>query len=135
MLAADFYLFDVESKVKWVVRRGNVAASTNFAGQSEPNGMMINYYLKGPVQGDVVVKVMQGTFVLAETKGPNGAGINQVLWNMRGTLATAPGPGRGAGGRTRRRAAGGRRGGLQAPAPYATFGGTLPAESASTPSS
>jgi hypothetical protein len=133
VLGQDFYLFDVPSKVKWVNRRDNVAASINYAGQSAPNGMMINYYLKGPVQGDVVVKVMQGTFVLAETKGPNVAGINQVLWNLGGTLATAPGVTAAAGGRGGRgggggAGAGGGRGGQQTPPPYASFGGGVPAD-------
>jgi len=133
VLGQDFYLFDVNSKVKWVNRRSNVSATINYAGQSAPNGMMINYYLKGPAQGDVVVKVMQGTFVLAETKGPNVAGINQVLWNMGGTLATAPGVTAPAGGRGGRGGGGGAgggggRGGQQTPPPYATFGGGVPAD-------
>jgi photosystem II stability/assembly factor-like uncharacterized protein len=126
VLGQDFYLFDVASKVKWMVKRDNVSATTNFNGQSAPNGMMINYYLKGSAQGDVVVKVMQGTFVIAETKGPNAAGLNQVLWNMRGTLATAPGVAAVAGGgRGGRGGAGGGGGfgGQQTPPPYATFGG------------
>jgi hypothetical protein len=91
---------------------------------------MINYYLKGPAQGDVTVKVMQGTFVLAETKGPNAAGINQVLWNMRGTLATAPGATAAAGGRGGRGGGGGFGGGFggQQPAAYATFGGGVAVE-------
>jgi hypothetical protein len=136
VLGQDVYLFDVAAKVKWVTRAGNASASINFAGQSAPSGMMITYYLKGPAQGDVVVKVMQGTFVLAETKGPNVAGINQVLWNMCGTLATAPGVtapagggrggGRGGGGICGGGGGGGR-GGQQAPAPYATFGGGIAA--------
>ncbi|MCX6545251.1 MAG: hypothetical protein NTV05_12685 [Acidobacteria bacterium] len=134
VLGQDFYLFDVTSKVKWVTRRENVSASINYAGQSAPNGILINYYLKGPAQGDVVVKVMQGSWVLAETKGPNAAGINQVLWNMRGTLATAPGVTASAGGRGGRGGGagagglGGGRGGQQTPLAYATFGGNVPAD-------
>ncbi len=48
MLAQDFYLFDVESKVKWVTRRANVSATTNFNGESEPDGIVINYFQKVP---------------------------------------------------------------------------------------
>ena len=36
--------------------------------------ILINYYLKAPATGDVTVKVMQGSRVIAETKGPNAAG-------------------------------------------------------------
>ena len=122
-LAQDFYLFEVESKVKWIVRREKAAATTNFNGESEPDGVMINYFQKAPAAGDVVVKVMQGARVLAETKGPNAAGVNQVLWNMRATPVLAPGVpapaagGRGGGGR-------GGRGGAAAPA-YPSVGGTV----------
>jgi photosystem II stability/assembly factor-like uncharacterized protein len=126
-LAADFHLFDVESKVKWVVRRGNVSAFTNFNGESEPNGVLINYFQKAPASGDVTVKILQGSRVVAETKGPNTAGMNQVLWNMRAAAVTIPGQaaaqptGRGGMG-------GGGFGAQQAPAAYPTFGGTVPAD-------
>ena len=94
-----------------------MSAFTNINAPSEPNGMVVNYYLKAPVPGDVVVKVMQGSFVVAETKGPNAAGINQVMWNMRWTPVTlVPQPaaaGRGgAGGRF----------GQQAPSAIPSFG-------------
>jgi hypothetical protein len=123
VLASDAFLFDVEPKVKWAVRRPNVTAATNFNGPSEPNGVMINYYLKGAVAGDVQVKVMKGTYVVAETKGTNKAGINQVLWNMRWTpmsFGPAAAPGRGG--------MGGGFGQPQAPPPYPTFGGTTAAD-------
>jgi photosystem II stability/assembly factor-like uncharacterized protein len=126
-LAQDFYLFDVESKVKWIVRRGNVSASTNFNGESEPNGVLINYFQKAPATGDVTVRIMLGSRVIAETKGPNTAGMNQVLWNMRATAVTIPGqaaaPATGRGGM-----GGGGFGGPQAPPAYPTFGGTIPAD-------
>ncbi|HSP89405.1 MAG TPA: hypothetical protein VLN08_00775 [Vicinamibacterales bacterium] len=125
-LAADFHLFDVESKVKWIVRRPNVSAFTNFNGESEPNGVLINYFLKSPAPGDVMVKIMQGSRVVAETKGPNAAGMNQVLWNMRATPVTIPG--QAAPQATGRGGMGGGFGGQQAPAAYPTFGGTVPAD-------
>jgi hypothetical protein len=125
-LGQDFYLFDVESKVKWILRRGNVSASTNFNGESEPNGVLINYYQKAPAPGDVTVKIMQGSRVVAETKGPNTGGMNQVLWNMRAAAVTIPG--QAAPQPTGRGGMGGGFGGPQAPPIYPTFGGTLPAD-------
>jgi hypothetical protein len=125
-LAADFHLFDVESKVKWMVRRANDAASTNFNGESEPNGVLVNYYQKAPAPGDVTVKIMQGSRVVAETKGPNAAGINRVLWNMRATAITVPG--QTAPAPTGRGGMGGGFGGPQAAPAYPTFGGAIPAE-------
>jgi len=128
VLGQDIYLFDVKPKVKWVARRGNVAASINFNGPSEPNGMVINYYLKAPVSGDVVVQVLQGSRVVSETKGPNVAGLNQVLWTMRTTpttIAGAPqtGQGRGGGGG----GFGGGRGGRGGGPAISSFGGSTPA--------
>jgi len=130
-LAQDFVLFEVESKVKWTVRRGNAAATTNFNGESEPNGVMVNYYQKAPAAGDVVVKIMQGSRVMAEFKGPNATGLNQVLWNMRATPVTVPGvaaaQGGGRGGGGGAGGFGGGRGAGAAPA-FPTFGGMTPAD-------
>jgi hypothetical protein len=126
VLAQDAYVFDVKPKVKWTTRLAYEAASINFNGPSEPNGMGVNYYLKSPASGDVTVQVLHGARVVAEGKGPNAAGLNQVLWNMRWTpmtLVQQPAQsGRGGGG-----AFGGGRGGQQAPA-IATFGGMTAAD-------
>jgi hypothetical protein len=69
---------------------------------------------------------MQGSRVVAETKGPNAGGMNQVLWNMRAAAVTIPG--QAAPQPTGRGGMGGGFGGPQAPPVYPTFGGTLPAE-------
>ena len=124
VLASDVHVFDVEPKVKWVVRRPTVTAFTNINAPSEPNGIMINYYLKGAVQGDVQVKVMRGSYVVAETKGTNKPGINQVLWNMRWTPMYL-GPA------TAQQGRGGMGGGFgqqQAQPAYPTFGGSTAAD-------
>ncbi len=135
-LGQDFVLFDVEPKVKWVVRRQNAAATTNFDGQSEPAGVMINYFQRAAAAGDVNVKVMQGSRVVAEmAKAPNAAGMNQVVWNMRMAPITIPGqaaPATGRGGRGGGEGAppegfAGGRGGAAAP-PYPTFGGSIVAD-------
>ena len=120
-LAADFNLFSVEPKVKWVARRERVAAATNINSASEPNGIVINYFQKAPAAGDVTVQVLQGARVIAEGKGPNTAGMNQVLWNMRMTPVMAPGMQAPAA-----RAGGFMRGGQEVPT-IPSFGGTLPA--------
>jgi len=90
-VTTDFHLFAVEPKVKWVTRRERVTASTNIDAPSEPNGIVVNYFQKAPSAGDVTVQVIQGSRVVAEGKGPNVAGLNRVLWNMRTTAVLAPG--------------------------------------------
>jgi photosystem II stability/assembly factor-like uncharacterized protein len=124
VLAQDIYLFDVNPAVRWVNRRANVAASINYNGPSRPNGVVVSYYQKAPAAGEVLVQVLQGVRVVAETKGPNVAGLNQVLWNM--TVApvvlnpAAPGQGGRGGG-------GGGRGGGAGQATIPSFGGAAPA--------
>jgi len=126
VLGQDIYLFDVKPAVKWVTRTNPVSATTNFRAPSTPNGIVISYYQKAPVPGEVMVQVLQGARVVAETKGPNTAGLNQVLWNLRineTRLTQAPAGGRGA------RGGGGGfggRGGGAAPA-IPTFGGAITA--------
>jgi hypothetical protein len=120
MLAQDAYVFDVKPAVKWTTRLENESATINYRAPSAPSGVLINYYLKSPVSGDVVVQVTQGARVIAETKGPNAAGVNQVLWNMNWmpmTLVEKPAA-------TGRGGAGGGRGAAQAPA-IPTFGADL----------
>jgi photosystem II stability/assembly factor-like uncharacterized protein len=121
------YLFDIKPAVKWVTRIEGVTASTNFNAPSNPSGMLINYYLKTPAQGDVSVQVMKGARVVAETKkAPNAAGVNRLVWNLRMDAVTIPGvtappqQGRGFGGM-------GRFGGGEPAIP--TFGGAVPAGS------
>ena len=132
VLASDFHVFEVEPKVKWVTRTAFVSASANFNAPSEPNGMVISYYQRAPVAGDVLVQVLNGTRVIAETKGPNAAGLNQVLWNMRWTpmtLVQAPaGGGRGGRGGQAGAGGGGGRGGQSGPSALPSFGGGVPAE-------
>ncbi len=130
VLGQDFYLFDVKPKVKWVTRINPVSSSANQNSRapSEPNGIVINYFLKAPVSGEVVVRILQGSRIISETKGPNAAGLNQVMWNMRitETLLVQPaqgGRGRGGGGG----GFGGGRGGRGGTPAISTFGGSIAA--------
>ncbi len=82
VLSNDIYLFNPESKVRWVNNKMNASSSSNFAGKSEPNGIVIYYYLKNKITEDVKVTIYKGSKVVNEMKGKNKAGINRVLWNM-----------------------------------------------------
>jgi len=132
VLGQDIYLFDVKPQVKWVTRREPVSASINFRGPSAPAGMVISYYEKAPVAGEITVQIMQGSRVIAETKGPNAAGLNQVIWTMRinptvlvqPAQGTGRGAGRGGGGGGAGGGFGGRGGGAGAAA-ITSFGGTV----------
>jgi hypothetical protein len=82
VMAADVHFFDIESKIRWVNPRRMNSSSSNFPGESEPNGLVIYYYLKGKVKGDVKVTVYKGNMEINEIKGSSEAGLHKVVWNM-----------------------------------------------------
>lgn len=82
VLAKDAHLFAIEPKVRWVNSKSNHSSSTNFAGESEPNGIVVNYYLKTKVKGDIKIIVYKGTKVISEISGKNEPGIQKVVWDM-----------------------------------------------------
>lgn len=81
LLEQDAYLFDIESKIKWINNSTPNSSSANFAGQSEPLASAIYYYLKDKPAGDVKITVYQGHVQIAEIKGSTDSGINKVYWN------------------------------------------------------
>lgn len=82
VLAKDVHLFQPESKVRWVNNKNFHSSSINFNGPSEPNGLVIFYYLKAKAGDDIKLTVYKGNVVINEIKGPNESGINRALWNM-----------------------------------------------------
>ncbi len=82
VLEKDVHLFQVEPKVKWVLNDTTATASDNYDGESEPNAVIINYYLKKAIDGDVVISVFKGNKLINELKGQNSAGLHHVQWNM-----------------------------------------------------
>jgi hypothetical protein len=83
VLAADAHLFEVDPVIAWVAGQRTVAATINFAGVSRPTDMGIGYHLKSDVQGDVKIRVYQGSRVVAEMDGAKTAGVNTVRWNLQ----------------------------------------------------
>jgi len=84
VLAKDFHLFAVESKVRWVGADLRESSSSNFAGKSEPLGMLIYYSLKAKPKGEVKIQVYAGNLLITEIKGPADVGLNKAFWNMTG---------------------------------------------------
>ena len=84
VLAKDFHLFAVESKVRWVGADLRKSSSSNFAGESEPLGMLIYYSLKAKPKGEVKIQVYAGNLLITEIKGPADVGLNKAFWNMTG---------------------------------------------------
>ena len=82
VLTKDVHLFAIESKVRWVNNRNSHSSSTNFDGPSEPNGIVINYYLKARVEGEIKLSVYSGSKLINELKASNEPGIQKVVWDM-----------------------------------------------------
>ena len=79
VLSKNAHLFEIEPKVKWVNPGEKESSSSNFSGESEPAGIVVNYFLSGNA-GDVKVTVYTGARAIFETSGPAEAGINSVVW-------------------------------------------------------
>ena len=82
ILVKDVHLFDIESKIKWKTGISNQTAYNNFQGESEPNGIVSNYYLKNDVKNGVKIKVFKGNLQINELEAADSSGMNQVVWNM-----------------------------------------------------
>jgi len=82
VLKKDSYLFDIESGIKWTAPMRKASSSSNFEGESEPNGMVIHYYLKNKLDTDIKIQIYQGKMLINEISGKGEAGLNQVLWRM-----------------------------------------------------
>jgi hypothetical protein len=82
VLASDVRLFDIEYRVRWVDNDRRVSSSSNYDGESEPNALIINYYLKGEAFEAPTIEVYQGTRLIAEIEGSNEVGLNSAQWDM-----------------------------------------------------
>jgi hypothetical protein len=82
VMAKDVHLFAIESKVRWVNNRNSHSSSSNFNGQSEPDGIVVHYYLKDKIKGDVKVSIYNGNKLINEVAARNEPGIQKVVWDM-----------------------------------------------------
>src|SRR5581483_5754756 len=78
--------------------RGSVTGHKMFTAPNPPYGAVINYYLKDKAKDDVKVKITDKSGkTVRELNGPKEAGLNRVVWDMRGAPAVPPEPGAGGG--------------------------------------
>jgi len=82
VLASDVYLFEIESKPRCEFQDRRNASSSNYAGESEPSGIIINYYLKSKPEGEVKILVYKGNLLINEIRAANQTGLNRAVWNM-----------------------------------------------------
>ncbi len=76
------HLFKIEPKIQWIMPSQTTVSAQNFEGENEPNGAMINYYLKNDIASGVNISVYDGPILINEFEGSGDAGINSVMWGM-----------------------------------------------------
>jgi hypothetical protein len=90
VLNVDYHLFDIETKPtinsseagKWGAYE--LSGDRHLSTSNEPNGMVINYYLKEGSEEKIVIEIKdEKGNALATLKGKNKKGINQVIWRIR----------------------------------------------------
>jgi len=82
VLSKDVHMFAIEAKVQWIMPSQKATSAQNFAGENESHAVVINYYLKQPIKGDVKFVVYDKNRIINEFSGSNLSGLNRVEWGM-----------------------------------------------------
>ncbi len=82
ILSREIHLFNLEPKIRWTNRGSTHSSSLNYDGESEPEAVVINFYLKKKPSGEVKVKIYSGNLLISELKAQGRPGLNKILWNM-----------------------------------------------------
>ena len=92
IIGEDVFLFALEPKIQWQYRsRGGLFGQKRFNVPNEPLGIPIIFYQKSGERRDmeIAIKDVLGQPVrILKTKGR--AGLNQVIWDMRGEASESP---------------------------------------------
>ena len=99
VLAKDAHLFSIKpvtQRVNWVFGANDyLFGQRHFSTPNEPNGMVVQYYLKTAGPRATVVITDASKQEVARLQGPAAAGVNTVVWNTRRDAAGGRGGGRG----------------------------------------
>lgn len=82
LLNEDVHLFEIETKVQWIMPSQKAVADQNFEGENEFHGSIINYYLKEEISEGVKIAIYDGQILINELKGSGNKGLNSVKWGM-----------------------------------------------------
>lgn len=82
LLKKDIHFFKIEPKVQWRMTSQPAVSAQNFAGENEPFGVSLNYYLKNSTEQAITFKVYKNDTLVNELTGTNKVGINTIQWGM-----------------------------------------------------
>ncbi|MFC1529778.1 WD40/YVTN/BNR-like repeat-containing protein [Gemmatimonadota bacterium] len=85
VMGSNFHLCDIEHTVQWDRYANNATASTNWAGENAPTGVIINFFLKDDVE-DATIRIYQGARLIKEIEADTTAGLNTEIWDMTGRV-------------------------------------------------
>ncbi|HKQ06170.1 MAG TPA: hypothetical protein VJ464_13625 [Blastocatellia bacterium] len=96
---SDATLFDIQPGTHYrLYNRGSVTGHKMFTAPNPPYGAVINYYLKDKAKDDIKVKITDKSGkTVRELNGPKEAGLNRVVWDLRGAPPIPPEPPAGGG--------------------------------------
>ncbi len=85
VLASDAHLFAPRPAYRFrTITRPSTPYDDPTIGENPPYGASINYYLRGPVKGEVAITILdQKGEAVRKLKGENAAGVNRVHWDLR----------------------------------------------------
>ncbi|MGE0126869.1 MAG: hypothetical protein AB7U82_02100 [Blastocatellales bacterium] len=93
-LAADTHLFDVRPGAQWAIDLSlsrYIGGARFFRGENPQQGTAISYHLKSAPSGDVKITISDITGkVVRNLTGTKEAGLNRVMWNLRGDPPPRP---------------------------------------------
>lgn len=97
VLTEEIHLFAIEPKAQRIVRsfgaNDYLFGDCHLVTPNEPNGLVIYYYLKNKIEGQINIKVTDPFGQeLARFTGPNNPGINSIIWDMRRPIPGQRGP-------------------------------------------
>ena len=90
VLSRDAHLFRIEPKVQWIIAHQTTVSAQNFAGENEPHGVVVNYYLRDGSAGEVVVEIFKGARLISEYTGSGEPGLNALEWGMTERILRTP---------------------------------------------
>jgi photosystem II stability/assembly factor-like uncharacterized protein len=97
VLNEEVHLFTPEPRTQRIVRsfgaNDYLFGDRHLVTPNEPNGLVIYYYLKNKIEGQINIKITDlfGQ-ELARFIGPNNPGINAIVWDMRRPISGQKGP-------------------------------------------